>query len=101
MRYGIDFAEAAHDDMDGCWSYDRIAILDGMEQYLRHGPTRESRSRIKALRGLSHPQYRLRLGDVRVFYDVHGTTVEIVAVVNKSQADEWLRREGVRTESED
>lgn len=101
MRYGIDFADAAHDDMVGYRTYDRIAILDGIELYLRHDPTRESKSRIKALRGLSHPQYRLRLGDIRVFYDVHGTTVEIVAVVNKSQADEWLSREGVRTESED
>jgi mRNA interferase RelE/StbE len=49
-----------------------------------------SRSRIKRLRGLRRPQYRLRVDEVRVFYDVSGTTVEILAVVAKSEADSWL-----------
>jgi prevent-host-death family protein len=29
------------------------------------------------------PQYRLRIGDVRVFYDVFGRTVEVLAIVAK------------------
>ena len=49
-----------------------------------------SRSRIKRLRGLARPQYRLRVGDVRVFYDVAGTTVEVLAIVTKSEAETWL-----------
>ena len=49
-----------------------------------------SRSRIKRLRGLSKPQYRLRVGDVRVFYDVTETTVEILAIVAKLEAYSWL-----------
>jgi mRNA-degrading endonuclease RelE of RelBE toxin-antitoxin system len=36
------------------------------------------------------PQYRLRVGDVRVFYDVTGTTVEVLAIVAKSEAESWL-----------
>jgi hypothetical protein len=32
--------------------------------------------------------------DVRVFYDVKESTVEILAVVSKSEAAEWLKREG-------
>jgi len=43
-----------------------------------HEPTKASKTRIKRLRGLSRPQYRLRVGDdVRVFYDV---IEEIVAL---------------------
>jgi mRNA-degrading endonuclease RelE of RelBE toxin-antitoxin system len=101
MKYEIDFADEANEDLGGYRAYDRIAILDLIEKHLRHEPTRESKSRIKALRGLSHPQYRLRIGDIRVFYDVHGAVVEVVAVVDKAQAAEWLEREGIKPESED
>ena len=54
MRRAIDFAEAANEDLDRYRAYDRIAILDVIEKRLRHEPTREGKSRIKALRGLSH-----------------------------------------------
>ncbi len=51
-------------------------------------------SAIKRLRGLSRPQYRLRVGEVRVFYDVAEDTVEVLAVVAKSEAEEWLAQFG-------
>jgi mRNA-degrading endonuclease RelE of RelBE toxin-antitoxin system len=53
-----------------------------------------SRSRIKRLRALAHPQYRLRIGEVRVFYDVTETSVEILAIVFKPEAETWLARSG-------
>ena len=40
--------------------------------------------------GITRPQYRLRVGEVRVFYDVSDSTVEILAIVPKSEADLWL-----------
>lgn len=49
-----------------------------------------SRSRIKRLRGVRRPQYRLRVGDVRIFYDISEATVEILAIVSKSEAEAWL-----------
>jgi len=54
-----------------------------------------SKSRIKRLRGLRKPEYRLRIGEVRVFYDVVGTEVHILAVIPKSKAAEWLREWGI------
>jgi mRNA-degrading endonuclease RelE of RelBE toxin-antitoxin system len=39
---------------------------------------------------LEHAQYRLRVGVIRVFYDVQKETVEVLAVVPKSRAAEWL-----------
>jgi mRNA-degrading endonuclease RelE of RelBE toxin-antitoxin system len=65
-----------------------------MEEHLRHEPTRTSRSRIKRLRGVRRPQYRLRVGDIRVFYDVAGEVVEVLAIVKKSEATSWLERSG-------
>jgi mRNA-degrading endonuclease RelE of RelBE toxin-antitoxin system len=53
-----------------------------------------SKSRIKRLRGLSRPQYRLRIGEVRVFYDVARNTVEVLAIVSKSEAESWLAQFG-------
>ena len=56
-------------------AYIRAEVKDAIEVHLRHEPTKISRSRIKRLRGLSQPQYRLRVGDIRVFYDITETTV--------------------------
>jgi mRNA-degrading endonuclease RelE of RelBE toxin-antitoxin system len=58
------------------------------------GTLETSRSRIKRLRGMARPQYRLRVEEVRVFYDVSGATVEVLAIVPKLEAESWLARYG-------
>ncbi len=65
-----------------------------METHLRHAPAKVSKSRIKRLRGLSHPQFRLRVDELRVFYDIEGNEVHVLAVIAKADADEWLTLEG-------
>ena len=72
----------------------RAAVKDALDVHLRHQPTKLSKSRIKRLRGLSQPQYRLRVGDIRVFYDVTETAVEILAIIEKHEAQAWLDEEG-------
>jgi mRNA-degrading endonuclease RelE of RelBE toxin-antitoxin system len=69
-------------------------VRGALEQHLRHEPERVTRSRIKRLRGLRRPQYRLRVGEIRVFYDVVEGTVEVLAIVSKEQAGSWLEQEG-------
>jgi hypothetical protein len=44
--------------------------------------------------GLSIQYYRLRVENVRVFYDVTEKTVEILAIVPKDEADKWLEKAG-------
>src|SRR2546421_7672203 len=68
----------------------RAMVQRAIKTHLRDEPEKSSRSRIKRLRGLLRPQYRLRVGEVRVFYDVSGTSVEILAIVSKSEAESWL-----------
>ena len=53
-----------------------------------------SEASIKRLRGLVRPQYRLRVGEIRVFYDVSAETVEVLAIVPKSEAALWLEQFG-------
>ncbi len=72
----------------------RALVRDAIERHLRHEPTKVSKSRIKRLRSLDRPQYRLRVEDTRVFYDVHATTVEVLAIVSKAEAQAWLDDEG-------
>ncbi len=53
---------------------------------------------IKRLRGLKRPQYRLRVDDIRVYYDVIETNVEVLAIIGKpagiligfESEDEWF-----------
>jgi mRNA-degrading endonuclease RelE of RelBE toxin-antitoxin system len=98
MKYDIIFAPDADRTLRKIRAYDRVAVLEAIERYLRHEPMRTSKSRIKALRDLRHPQYRLRIGDLRVFYDVTPGQVEVVAVVPKAEAADWLARWGIRVE---
>jgi mRNA interferase RelE/StbE len=45
---------------------------------------------------LTRPQYRLRIGEVRVFYGISGSTVQVLAIVAKSEAESWLAQFGSR-----
>ena len=96
MRYEIDLAPQAVDDFQRLSARDRSTIRDALERHLRHEPGKESRSSIKRLRGIVRPQYRLRVGEFRVFYDVLEESVEVLAIVAKAQADEWLSDIGGR-----
>ena len=95
MAYEIILAPEAARDVRNLKANVRSEVGDAMERFLRHAPTQVGKSRIKRLQGVARPQFRLRVGDVRVFYDVSGAAVEILAVVSKAEASEWLRREGV------
>ena len=96
MRFDIVLAPEAIEDLKTLKANVRTAVRTALKTHLRYEPTKTSQSRIKRLRGLSRPQYRLRVGEVRVFYDVSGSTVEILAIVAKSEAQEWLARLGSR-----
>ena len=94
MRYEIFLAPEAVTDVQSLKPYVRSAVRDAIEQHLRVSPTQLSKSRIKRLSGISRPQFRLRVGDIRVFYDVRESVVEVLAVVQKSEVASWLKREG-------
>ena len=92
--FAIVLAPEAVADLRALKADIRSRVQTALEAHLRHEPTKASRSRIKRLSGLNRPQYRLRVGEVRVFYDVSGSTVEILAIVAKSEAAAWLSEFG-------
>lgn len=98
MRYEIVFAPEAVEDLAGFRAVDRAKILDAIEVHLRYDPEKVSKSRIKKLREMQQPQYRLRIDDFRVFYDVVYTidlgSVNILTVKSKADAIHWLSHFG-------
>ena len=90
MPFEIVLAPEAIEDLKRLKANARADVRTALETHLRHEPRKVSRSRIKRLRGLRKPQYRLRVSEVRIFYDVTETTVEVLAVVAKLEADSWL-----------
>jgi mRNA interferase RelE/StbE len=94
MRFEIVLAPEAIEDLKGLKAKLRSEVRRALESYLRHQPKKTSRSRIKRLRGVSRPEFRLRVGEVRVFYDVSEGAVEVLAIVAKSEAQSWLSQFG-------
>jgi mRNA-degrading endonuclease RelE of RelBE toxin-antitoxin system len=94
MKHRILLAPEAVEDLRALKANVRATVRQEIDAHLRFEPAKASKSRIKRLRGLARPQYRLRIDEVRVFYDITGSTVEVLAIVAKSEAESWLAQFG-------
>ena len=94
MKYEIILAPEAVQDLKRLKAHERAEVKDALGRHLHHEPAKVSKSRIKRLRGLNNPRYRLRVGEIRVFYDIAGNHVEVLAIVSKSEAASWLEEMG-------
>lgn len=94
MAYRIVLTEAAIEDLDLLDARRRAKVRDALTIHLTHEPTKQSKSRIKRLRDLTYPQFRLRVDDTRVFYNVKGKDVIVVAVMPKERSIQWLEEHG-------
>ncbi len=91
--YTIMLKRSAIADLDALRKYDATQVADAMERHLVHNPTKESKSRIKRLRGISKPDYRLRVGDYRIFYvvDEAARRVDILRIMHKDQTRRYYK----------
>jgi mRNA-degrading endonuclease RelE of RelBE toxin-antitoxin system len=94
VAYRIVITDNAGEDFNELDSRRRAMVRDALRVHLTHEPTKESKSRIKRLRDFRHPHFRLRVGDVRVFYDVAGTDVIVLAIMSKEKTIQWLEEHG-------
>ena len=97
MKYRVRLSPEARAHFHGLCVYDRAKVRDAIDDHLQHAPTAESKSRIKRLRDLRKPQYRLRVDELRVFYDVEQDDVIVLGIVEKAHSEEWLSQTGERT----
>jgi addiction module RelE/StbE family toxin len=91
--YTINLKRSAIANLDALRKYDATQIANAMERHLQHDPTKETKSRIKRLRGISNPDYRLRVGDYRVFYvvDEDSRRVDVLRVMHKNQTVRYYK----------
>jgi mRNA interferase RelE/StbE len=90
MPYEIRYSYEAVEQLKKLRAFDSTAILDQIEHLLRVNPTAVSKSRIKRLREPAPTQYRLRVGEFRVFYDVAEEAVLIIQVLSKQASIDYL-----------
>ena len=94
MPYELILAPEAVEDLQRLRANDRATVRAALTTHLLDESMRVNKSRIKRLRGVRRPQYRLRIDDLRVFYDVQAMYVEIIAILDKSDVDAWLAQFG-------
>lgn len=84
--YDIRYTAKAADDIRALRKVDQQEVLDGIEQHLTYQPKLASKSRIKAMTQPFWSQYRLRIDEFRVYYDVDedARTVLILRVLHKT-----------------
>lgn len=84
-RFEIVYSPGAIEDLRQLRAYDQRAITDGIDGTLTASPTTETRSTVKLMTQPFWSQYRLRVGEFRVFYNVYNDEdrVRILRVLYK------------------
>jgi mRNA-degrading endonuclease RelE of RelBE toxin-antitoxin system len=91
--FTITITRGAEKDIAWFKARERNIILAGLEVHLKHRPTLNSRQ-IKAMRPNPVAKWELRLGDLRVLYDVDAEKRTVtVQVVGEKQGNQ-LRVQG-------
>ena len=75
--YEIRYADDAVADVRALRRSDQRRIMQGIERHLTDQPKQISKSRIKRMRKPFWSQFRLRLEDFRVYYDVDDERNEV------------------------
>jgi mRNA-degrading endonuclease RelE of RelBE toxin-antitoxin system len=90
MPYEIRYSDEAIEQLKKLRVFDRTAILDQIEQVLSVNPTVVSKARVKRLREPAPAQFRLRVGEFRVFYDVEDAAVLVIQILSKQDSADYL-----------
>lgn len=69
MPYRIEFAASVKSQLQALTAHQRATVLDAIESQLVHEPLVETRNR-KLLRPNPVAPWELRVGDLRIFYEV-------------------------------
>lgn len=80
MAYTVEFAESVEDHLRALTARDRATTLAAIERQLVHEPLTETRNR-KPLRPNPVAPWELRVGELRVFYEVLGSDTGVVRVL--------------------
>jgi len=91
MAFEILYSDEAVAELRAFRIYDRKAIIAAIEGILAVNPTLEGKAKVKRLKQPAPTQYRLRVDEFRIFYDVVGQTVLVIHVLSKETSIDYLR----------
>lgn len=94
-RFTIEFAESVAGQLLALARAERVRVLDGIERQLVDEPLRETRNR-KPLRPNPVAPWELRVGPMRVFYEVALSPSRVVRVVAVGKKERNVLRVGRR-----
>ena len=80
MPYTVEFAESVERQLRGLTTRERTTILDAIGRQLPHEPLKETRHR-KPLRPNPIAPWELRVGQLRVFYEVTSAESGVVRIL--------------------
>lgn len=98
MTYEIELTESAAEQLRRLSARKRSLVIDAVETQLRHEPLVTTKNR-KRLRSNPLAPWELRVGDLRVFYEVaeaQPATVYILAIGEKQGNRLWIGGEEVK-----
>jgi len=80
-------------DLDKVDKHYATQIADALERHLGYNPTKVSKSRIKRLRGIDDPDYRLRIGNYRAFYNVEEEEfrIDVLRIMHKDETESYYK----------
>lgn len=80
MPYTVEFARSVERHLRVLTALERTTILDAIGRQLLHEPLKETRHR-KPLRPNPIAPWELRVGQLRIFYDVTGAESGVVRIL--------------------
>lgn len=95
MAFQIAFAESVAEHLRALTAAERSRVLDAIERQLVHEPLAESRHR-KRLRPNPMAPWELRVGTLRVFYEVAADARGVVRVLAVGKKERNVLRIGRR-----
>ncbi len=79
MAYRIEIESAARDHLNFLKAWQRALVVSTISEQLLHQPTEKTRNR-KSLKANPIANWELRIGDIRVYYDVEDVPEAIVYI---------------------
>lgn len=79
MSYQIEYTEAAIEHLKILTTRQQRTVLDSVDEQLKYEPLVETRNR-KPMEPNSLATWELRIGNLRVYYDVEENTVSVVYI---------------------
>ena len=95
MMFHINLTPSAADDLDYFDAYEQRVIMAAIHSYLIHDAHVPTKRR-KRLEANPIASWELKKGKYRIFYDIVGDTVDILAIGYKDHNDLFIRGRSVR-----